>query len=406
MNNKAPNNCHDPEVLAAIRARMTESGRLTFAEVMETALYHPVGGYYTAHVTLGPAGDFVTAPEEHPAFGALLARQLDQCWAAMGRPAAFQVVEMGGGRGTLAADLLDYARAKLPELFQAVRYLLIDRSPRLLAEQHKRLQSFAGQAAWSAELPPNIEGVVISNELIDAFPVHRVVGRGGALRELYVAPCGSAESATAFRWEEGPPSTPALAEYFALVDVIPAEGQTVEVNLAAIDWMKSVARSLKRGFVITIDFGHVARELFRPERREGTLLAYQQQRVSNDLLACLGRQDLIAHVDFSALVHTGREVGLNALGLVTQHQFLLNLGLEGWLTAPDARGLPPAERAANRRALLALISMESNGLGDAKVLVQACGVGAALDGLTPAARRPNAALLWNSSMPVHSRGPE
>jgi len=391
---------HDPQVLAAIRARMKESGRLTFAEVMDTALYHPVGGYYTAHVKLGPAGDFVTAPEEHPAFGALLARQLEQCWVALGRPAAFQVVEIGGGRGTLAADLLGYARAELPGLFAAMRYLLIDRSPRLLAEQRERLRSFAGKVAWAPELPPDIEGAIISNELIDAFPVHRVVGRASGLRELYVVPRGPAETASAFHWEEGPPSTPALADYFTRVEVMPAEGQAAEVNLAAIEWMRAVARSLKRGFILTIDFGHVARELFRPERTGGTLLAYREQRVSDDLLACLGRQDLIAHVDFSALVRVGREEGLEALGLVTQHHFLLNLGLEGWLASLDSRALPPGQRAVNRRALLALVSTEPNGLGDAKVLVQARGVTATLDGLTPATRPSNAGLLRDAVMPI------
>jgi len=393
---------HDPEVLAAIRARMAAAGRLTFAEVMEMALYHPVGGYYTARVELGPGGDFVTSPEEHPAFGELLARQLEQCRAAMGSPAAFQVVEMGGGRGTLAADLLGYARTELPGLYAAIRYLLIDRSPRLLAEQRERLRSFADIVAWAPELPRDIEGAIISNELVDAFPVHRVVGRGGELREVYVVPRGPAETASEFGWEEGPRSTPALAEYFARVEVMPAEGQAAEVNLAAIEWMRAVARSLKRGFVFTIDFGHVARELFKPERTGGTLLAYREQRVSDDLLACLGRQDLIAHVDFSALVRAGREEGLEALGLVTQHHFLLNLGLEGWLASLDARALPPAARIANRRALLALVSTVFNGLGDAKVLVQARSATAALDGLTQVARGPNAALLRDSRMPILS----
>ena len=395
---------HDPDVLAAIQARMAESGRLTFAEVMEIALYHPVGGYYTAHVNLGPTGDFVTAPEEHPAFGALLSRQLEGCWTALGRPAAFQVVEMGGGRGTLAADLLGYARAELPELFSALRYLLIDRSPCLLAIQHECLQPFGDRISWAPELPASFEGVLLSNELVDAFPVHRVIGRPDGLRELYVVSRGPAEEATEFGWEEGPPSTPEPGAYFARVEMQLADGQAAEVNLAAIDWLRAVSRSLQRGFVITIDFGHVARELFKPERPGGTLLAYRDQRVSDDLLACLGRQDLIAHVDFSSLVRVGRAEGLDALGLVTQQQFLLDLGVEGWLAALDTRALPPAERTANRRALLALLSTEPNGLGDAKVLVQARGIAATLDGLTSSARRTNITRLRESAMPVRSDG--
>lgn len=383
---------HDPDVLLALRRRLAEAGRLTFAEVMETALYHPVGGYYTAHVALGREGDFVTAPEEHPAFGALLARQAAQCWTALGHPADFILVEMGGGRGTLAADLLAYAHVHLPDFATALRYQLIDRSPCLLAQQHARLQPFGAQVDWADHLPDGFTGLLLSNELIDAFPVHRVVRRGGILRECYVVAEGDG-----FAWDEGPLSTFALEQYFALVEVELAEGQAAEVNLMALDWVRAVSASLVRGFICTIDFGHVARVLFQ---RGGTLLAYRGQRVSDDLLADLGRQDLIAHVDFSALVRAGRAAGLEALGLVTQADALRHLGLEGWLAALDDLSLPLAQRVANRRGLLALLDPADIGLGDAKVLVQARGVETALDCLTPAVRTRNTELLRREGLPL------
>ena len=386
---------HDPHVLTELRARLAAQGRLTFAEVMEVALYHPVGGYYTAHVELGPQGDFVTAPEEHPAFGALLARQAAQCWQALGSPDAFLLIEMGGGRGTLAAALLAHARDYLPDFAAALHYLLIDRSPRLIAEQRTRLAAFGAWVTWAEELPAEFTGLLLSNELVDAFPVHRVVMRDGTLRELYVI-----ERAGAFAWEEGPPSTPEVADYFAHYGLTLAEGQQAEVNLAAPAWMRAVARALRRGVVLTIDFGHVARQLYRPERHDGTLLAYRRQCVTGDLLTCLGRQDLIAQVNFSALVETGKEAGLMPLGLVTQQDALLDLGLEGWLTALDAGNLPPTQRAHHRRALLALLDTAEDALGNAKVLAQAKGVTARLDALNPAARRPNAEKLRTISLPT------
>jgi SAM-dependent MidA family methyltransferase len=385
----------DPQVLAEIRRRLAETGRLTFAEVMEIALYHPMGGYYTNHVTLGPQGDFVTSPEEHPAFGALLARQAAQCWQALGAPAECTVCEIGGGRGTLAASFLTYAHDALPEFAAALCYLLIDRSPRLLALQRERLAPFSAQVSWLPELPASLEGLILSNELIDAFPVHRVIQRTYGLRELYVI-----EDDDTFVWHEGALSTPELADYFTRLEVQLVEGQRAEVNLAAPAWMRAVAQALARGFVITIDFGHLGKELYRHDRQGGTLLAYRDQRVTDDVLGDLGCQDLIAHVDFSTLVDTGRENGLAPLGLVTQHHFLLDLGLEGWIAALDTLPLAPSQRTLNRRALLALVQTEDDGLGDAKVLVQAKGVTAQLDGLRPAARRENARELFSVPMPA------
>ena len=379
---------HDRHVYDELLRR----GRMTFAEFMETALYHPVGGYYTAHVELGPAGDFVTAPEEHPAFGALLARQAAQCWATMERPDVFQVVEMGGGRGTLAAAFLKHAHAALPDFATAVRYTLIDRSPRLTAQQQARLADFAGQVTWMPELPAEISGLLLSNELLDAFPVHRVVMRDGALHEIYVV-----VSEEGLDYEEGSPSTPALADYFTRQEITLAEGQQAEVNLAAEAWMRDAARAMRRGFVITIDFGHLAKRLYTAERASGTLLAYRRQRVSDDLLAAPGLQDLIAHVNFTPLVSVGKATGVAPLGLVTQRHFLLNLGLEGWLHALNDLPLMPEQRATNRRALLALIDPSEGGLGDAKVLVQAKGVTAQLDGLNTGARQRNAEALRHVS---------
>ncbi len=381
---------HDPAVLAELQRRLADHGPLTFAEVMEVALYHPEGGYYTAHALLGPEGDFVTAPEEHPAFGALLARQAAQCWALLGHPDPFCVLEMGGGRGALAAAFLDHARARLPAMFAALRYVMLERSPRHRAMQRERLRSSLSEGGdrvtWTDILPPNVTGLILSNELVDAFPVHRVVMRGGELRERYVTavppqPLGQGDEGC---WQDGALSTPDLRAYFDRLGITLAEGQIADVNLAAVTWMRQAARALERGFVLTMDFGHLATALFTPARKYGSLIAYYRQTASDDLLARLGRQDLFAQVDFSTLVAIGKEGGLAPLGLVTQHHALLDLGIEGWLAQAGPR---------DRRAMLELVRTGENGLGDAKLLVQARGAGGDLDALRPAARRANAAAL-------------
>jgi SAM-dependent MidA family methyltransferase len=232
-------------------------------------------------------------------------------------------------------------------------------------------------------IPADFSGLILSNELVDAFPVHRVVMRNGELRELYVT--------TDFTFEAGPLSTPDLQAYFERLSITLAEEQIAEVNLAAVAWMRDVARALARGFVLTVDFGHLAKELFQPQRRHGSLLAYYRQTVSDDLLARLGRQDLFAQVDFSTLVAAGKEEGLTPLGLVAQHHALLDLGLEGWLVDADPR---------NRRALLELVRTGENGLGDAKVLAQAKGVDGDLDILKPAMRKVNAERLRDIAAPI------
>lgn len=388
-------NGHDPQVYGEIIRRLRARDRLTFAEVMELALYHPDGGYYTTHVDLGPAGDFITAPEIHPAFGALLARQAVQCWEAMGSSASFAVVEQGAGRGVLAAAFLTHAHAHFPAFAAALGYILVDRSPRLIAQQRARLAPWGTQVSWAPDLPSGVEGVILSNELVDAFPVHRVVMRPDGLCEIYVRQDGGR-----LAWEEGPLSTPNLATYFDRLDLSPAVGQQAEVHLLAGGWMQQVAGALTRGMVLTIDFGDTARRHFHPDRRGGTLLAYRRQIVHDDLLADLGRQDLCARVDFTTLADIGREAGLTALGLVTQHHFLLNLGLEGWLAALDRLPFNRPEVVAARRALLSLVRTDGDSLGDAKVLVQCKDVPLDPDGLRTSRRRANARVLLGVPVPA------
>jgi SAM-dependent MidA family methyltransferase len=304
---------------------------------MEICLYHPDWGYYTAGPPpVGPQGDFVTYPAAHPAFGRLLARQIVECWEAMGQPNPFTLVEMGGGRGTLTVDLLQGIRRDCPALQEALDLLLVDASPVLLEHQTRALAGFA-RVRTMAPAPffsrGRVEtGVILSNEVVDALPVHVVEQRDGALHEVHVWVGQD-------RIDERlpPPGDPRIAAYLRRLNAQLVDGQRTEVGLAAADWMRGVGRVLHRGLVITLDFGYTAPEYFHPWRTRGTVMAYRQHRASDDVYALPGGQDLCAHVNFSALIQAGQEMGLAPMGLIPQDRFLFRMGLIDEMADLEAR---------------------------------------------------------------------
>ncbi|MBI4491582.1 MAG: SAM-dependent methyltransferase [Chloroflexi bacterium] len=392
---------------ALLLERLAACGRLTFAEFMELALYAPEVGYYASQAVLGAQGDYVTSPELHPAFGALLGRQVEDCWRALDRPAPFYVREVGAGSGALCRDLLAWTRVAAPDLEEALTYELVERSPALRARQADTL-AHAGLASARVEwLGPGLEvggwrlnptsnlqpptrslvGCVLSNELLDSFPVHLVTMRQGGLRELYVARAGDG-----FALVEDAPSTPALEAYFARLGLRPGEGCRAEVNLAAMDWMAAVAGWLERGLVLTLDYGHLAPELYSPRRRLGTLLCYYRHTLSSDPLRRIGHQDLTSHVDFTTLAETGERHGLRTLGLIGQARLLTQLGLPAW--GERLGQLPSLEREANQRALRELV--DPDGLGRVGALFQQRG----LDDYVPLGLRPDAPPPDPSCLPM------
>ena len=168
---------------AEIHRLIATRGRITFAEFMEVALYHPGGGYYTSGDRVGASGDYYTSPSVHPAFGALLAVQLFQMWQLLGRPESFTVAEAGAGNGLLGRDIANSA-ADLPVPFrQALRYVCIDR--RASAGLEAGLDGVSRVCANGVPLR-GVVGCVLSNELLDAMPVHQVTCEDGELKELYV----------------------------------------------------------------------------------------------------------------------------------------------------------------------------------------------------------------------------
>lgn len=320
--------------------------RISFAEFMAIALYDPDHGYYaTAGSAIGEAGDFYTSPHLGADFGELLAEQFVELWHLLDTPRPFTLVEMGAGQGILAADVLRYLYRQHHDCFEAVDYVLVEVSAAMRAEQQRRLKPLAdsGQVRWCSwdKIPPDsITGCFFSNELVDAFPVHQVAIAQGQLQEIYVtlAPAPAPDATPRFAETLGELSTPALAEYFQLVGVdLPSErypdGYRTEVNLAALDWVKTVADRLHRGYVITIDYGYPAQRYYSPTRTTGTLQCYYQHAHHSDPYLHIGRQDLTAHVDFTALERQGDRAGLTTLRFVPQGLFLMALGLGDRLAA-------------------------------------------------------------------------
>jgi SAM-dependent MidA family methyltransferase len=311
----------EPELVDRLRTEIHAAGPITFARFMDRALYEPGLGYYrSAAPRPGREGDFLTAPETHPIFGRAIGRQLDEIWQVLDRPDPFVVREHGAGTGTLAAAIFNGLTADRSGLSEALRYEPVEIEERRLIALGERLSP----TGKSIVRPPTMEpivGCVLANEVLDALPVHRVVYRAGRLRELLVDVVDGA-----FVELEGDPTTPALAERLSSEGVELAEGQRAEICLALDGWIDRAAAGLGRGVLFLIDYGHPAAELYGRRRMAGSLRAYVRHRVHDDIFANVGRQDLTAHVDLTAVERAAKRAGLDALGITSQAEFLVGLG--------------------------------------------------------------------------------
>ncbi len=366
-----------------VLSQIDERGPIPFSQFMEWCLYHPEYGYYSSErARIGKEGDFYTGPCVHPLFGRLIARQLFQMAEILGG-AVFDVVEMGGGRGFLSKDILNWAKERAPAFYRRLRYRLIETAPHFLKEQKERLSEHEreGRAFWMdskafEEGKDQFEGCFLSNELIDAFPVHQVIFDHGNLKEVYVT-----QHQGQLKEQWGEPSDPRVLSYFEPMGITLEEGQRAEVNMRALEWMEKVGRSLNKGFVLTIDYGDLAEKLYAPHRKNGTLLCYFHHRTSENPFERLGEQDITSHVNFTGLIRKGEKVGLRFTGLVPQYRFLIGLGI---LQEMESLGSEMSEMDALtlRLSLKHLIEPEA-GMGEIfKVLIQHKGIdNPQLDGL-------------------------
>ncbi len=286
----------------ALRERIAREGPISFREVMQAALYDPRHGYYTRLRGFGPAGDFITSPERHPAFGWLLGRQALDVWEALGRPEPFRILELGAGTGALASSLVAFLRA---ESVDQLVYTLDEVSPSLREVQRERLTDPAFR--WEgADEPAHF---ILANEVADALPVTRGFVRGGRIYELLVGP--------ELTWLEADQPHTGMEAYFAALHVAPQEGTVLDVCLELEDWVASIAARLARGVALVIDY------TASPPR--DSLLTYYRHTLGSDPLVRLGEQDISAHVDLRTLVRLAIAHGLRA-GAVAQRGLLFNLG--------------------------------------------------------------------------------
>lgn len=365
----------EPGLIARIRAEIEADGPISFARFMAIALYDPALGYYRASEERpGRAGDFLTAPDTHPIFGAAIARQLSEVWERLGRPDRFVVREYGAGSGTLGLTILEAlaGRGRLgrvagsPGLAAAIQYAPIEINRFRRADLVERVARAGFGSHLDLDLPPDrpVVGAVLANEFLDALPVHRVRQGHDGLEELFVAWDGAA-----FIERAGPPSTPELAGRLASDGVQLVDEAQAEICLDLDGWLTEVAAGLQRGVALIVDYGHPAVELYGPERHHGTLLAYTGHRAHHDWAVAVGRQDLTAHVDFSAVERAAVASGLVPLGLTSQAEFLVGVGtdelldairsdpsttLEEWLAVRSAIGrlLDPRAMGAFRVSVL------------------------------------------------------
>jgi len=347
MPSPAPDPIIDPEALAHSRrlAAVTRDaieaagGRLTFDRFMDLALYAPGLGYYAAGAQkLGPAGDFVTAPEISPLFGRCLAEPCARVLETLG---GGELLEFGAGTGTLAAELLVAlaARGQAPQ-----RYLILEPSPELAARQratlNARVAELAERVHWLDRLPAGLRGVVVANEVLDALPVHRFcTAAAGVVEEVFVEARGDGFGACT-----GTPVTAGLADAVARLhaaELATAPGYCSEINLRAEAWVRALAGSLNAGLALLIDYGYPRGEYYLPERSAGTLMCHHRHQAHPDPFVNIGLQDITAHVDFTAVAEAGTAAGLTLAGYTTQAGFLIDCGIDR-LLAETAAGDPGA----------------------------------------------------------------
>jgi SAM-dependent MidA family methyltransferase len=342
----------DPRLVGLIREEIERNGPMTFARFMEVALYDPESGYYRAESARpGRGGDFLTAPEAHPIFGRAIARHVDDVWRALGRPKDFTIRELGAGGGALAQGILAGLAADGSDLAANVRYRPVEVEPRRLDELRDRLSAANVADRLEADDGAPIVGIVLANEVLDALPTHRVIWRDGRLREVFV---GWRDGG--FADVEGDPSTPALFDRLAAEGIALADGQRAEICLAVDDWIGAAAAGLRRGLLLLIDYGYPAVELYDAARRQaGTLVAYHAQQVHDDPYRAIGRQDLTAHVDVTAVERAAARAGLVHLGTTRQGSFLDALGAGELLV--ELQSGPGASLQAYLEARSALVRM-------------------------------------------------
>jgi SAM-dependent MidA family methyltransferase len=339
-----------------IREKIRTEGPVSFYEFMELCLYEPAFGYYTsAKEKIGESGDFYTSPYFSSLFGEMIAKQIVEMWEHLGRE-PFTIVEYGAGPGDLCRDIL-LSLKKNELLYQNLRYCIIEKSASMRAMENQRLSE---KVSWYQKIEdiPDLIGCVLSNELIDNFAVHQVVMQH-ELMEVFV------DYQNGFT-EVLHPAEQRLKNYFEELGVQLPDGFRTEVNLEAITWIRDIAMAIKKGFVLTIDYGLPSSILYNEKRKKGTLRCYYQHAQNDNPYQHLGEQDITTHVNFSALAHWGSHYGLSCAGFTHQAHFLQALGLAAHLKIREKENTVADQREKEKLIYTFLLEMGTR----LKVLIQ------------------------------------
>lgn len=361
-----------PDLISEIKKQIEKNGKITFSEFMDIALYRPQKGYYTSdRIKWGKGGDYLTNIDVSPVFSKLLASQLNQMWHILDCPSEFTVIEIGAGRGNLSFQIQDIIEKSYTGFYKAVDFKLVDINPVTIknttsAFSGGRLEKLSFHTTGK-EIKKNITGCIISNELVDAFPVHRIIKDNDGLKEIYVG------------WKDagfveiiGKLSNQGINDYFKKLGITLEQGQRAEINLKAVDWIKSIGALLNRGFIITMDYGLPAKELFQPGRN-GSLQCYYRHTMNDNPFQRIGHQDITSKVDFTTLAMEGKEAGMEVTGFTTQFYFLMGIGILEELKDMGALSLNNLEAFRWNQGIKEL--MLPGGMGDDfKVLIQHKGV--------------------------------
>jgi len=338
-----------------IRARIQETGPVSFAWFMEQALYHPDHGYYASgRAKLGRHGDFFTNVSVGPVFGKLMAVQFAEVWRRMGQPDEFTIVEQGAHGGEMATDVLNALAEKFPECFQSVRYRIVERFKPLQEQQRLALARFQQKIHWCCDLDAlePFTGIHFSNELLDAMPVYVV------RRRLHASGADDWVEKLVewkddrFGFVDGPITDDRLQRQLERFADVPPDTE-IEINLAALDWFTALAAKLDRGYVLAVDYGFIDDDLHAPQHRSGTLQVRANHRVLNSPFEAVGESDITAHVHWTAIAAHAQEQGFRIHGFADQHHFLTGI-ISSWPDAGEAD-------ASGRRQLQTLVHPEIMG---------------------------------------------
>jgi SAM-dependent MidA family methyltransferase len=346
------------ELETIIKRKMITDGEVSFSDFMDMALYYPGLGYYTSPgEKIGERGDYYTSATLTPVFGEIIAMQLEEMWHMLGEE-KFTIVEYGAGTGALCKSILGYLKGN-KEFYSQLEYCIVEKSEAMRSKEKEVLDE---KVSWYDDIRqlPKISGCILSNELVDNFPVHQVVMKD-ELMEVFVG------------YDKGfvellKPASETLKDYFQQLDVSLSKNFRTEINIHAAKWINEIASNLQRGFVITIDYGFPSAELYACNRSRGTLLCYYQHSVHDNPYIHVGKQDITAHINFSALRYFGSVDGLECSGLALQSHFLHALGIATHMRRSERSNNPGNEKIMQLQQLL-------SGMGDKlKVMIQHKGV--------------------------------